>query len=115
MRVADLQGENLNSGVVSLSSSVVDNPLTFTTLATNNSSRLNVSSNTSLDSFFREKTPEDLNTETGSLIQPEAVDVEPEFNTEIPIPVDLDPEPQGRKQNQKQSQSKNRSKSNRKR
>ena len=87
IKIADIQGENPNSGVISLASSVVDNPLTFTTLATNNSSRLNVSSNTSLDSFFREN-------ETGSLIQPEVVDVEPEFNTEIPIPVDIDPEPQ---------------------
>ena len=50
MRVADIQGENPNSGVVSFASSVVDNPLTFTTLATNNSSRLNYSSDTSLDS-----------------------------------------------------------------
>jgi hypothetical protein len=95
IKIADIQGENPNSGVVSLSSSVVDNPLTFSTLVTNNSSRLNVSQNTSLDSFFRGKTPEELNTETGSFIQPEQVDVEPEFNTEIPIPVIIDPEPQG--------------------
>jgi hypothetical protein len=61
--------------VVSFASSVVDNPLTFTTLATNNSSRLNYSSDTSLDSFLRAKPPEEL-------------------KTEIPIPVIIDPEPQ---------------------
>lgn len=55
MRVADIRGENPNSGSVSLSSSV-NNPLTFTTLATNNSSRLNYSSNSSSDPLSSQST-----------------------------------------------------------
>ena len=56
MRVADLRGENPNSGSVSLSSSVSNNPLTFTTLATNNSSRSKSSLDSSLDSLSSQST-----------------------------------------------------------
>ena len=97
-RIADINGEYPNSGSVSLSFDR-PNPLLPITqpkpvdyvLPTNR--RINTGP-INPRSLYDSLTKLADTIETGTLIQPEAVDVEPEFNTEIPIPVDIDPEPQ---------------------